>query len=99
MENERVNRVSPSQRMHLLNSSHIQRKLEDSPLLKRLFDPGRRPQTVVEELYLTVLSRFPTAAEYAAAEAYAKTGAAKGREAYIDLTWALLNSDEFLYRH
>jgi hypothetical protein len=32
-------------------------------------------------------------------EAYSQSGAAKGREAAIDLAWALINSAEFLYRH
>jgi len=99
MENERVNRQTSSQSMHLLNSSHIQRKLEDGPALKLLLNPNRKPRDVVEELYLSILSRFPTAEEAGRAEAYAKTGVVKGREAGIDLAWALINSDEFLYRH
>jgi len=99
MENERANRPTPSQRMHLLNSSHIQRKLEDSPALKAIMNPERTRPAIMEDLYLTILSRFPTADEVKNAEAYAKAGAAKGREAWIDLAWALINSDEFLYRH
>jgi hypothetical protein len=30
---------------------------------------------------------------------YAQTGPVKGRDILIDLTWALMNSAEFLYRH
>ncbi|MEI7902491.1 MAG: DUF1553 domain-containing protein [bacterium] len=99
MENERVNRPVPAQRMHLLNSSHIQLKLEDGPALKSLLDPARKPQEMAEDLYLTILSRFPTPEEVAKVEAYVQSGVAKGREAGIDLAWALINSDEFLYRH
>jgi hypothetical protein len=99
MENERVNKPMPPQSMHLLNSSHIQRKLEDGPVLKRLLSPNRKQQEIVEELYLTILSRFPTPAETERMEAYIKTGVVKGREAGLDLAWALINSDEFLYRH
>ena len=99
MENERVNRLLPPQSMHLLNSSHIQRKLEEGAVLKRLLDPGRKPQEIVEELYLTMLSRFPTAEEKAKVEEYLRSGVVKAREAGIDLAWALINSDEFLYRH
>ena len=51
---------SPAQWLHLLNSSHIQRKLEQGPKLKAIFDSGRKPPEIVEELYLTILSRFPT---------------------------------------
>ena len=99
MENERVNKPLPPQSMHLLNSSHIQRKLEEGPVLKRLLDGNRKPQEIAEELYLTILSRFPTPAEMAKVDAYLKSGVVKGREAGIDLAWALINSDEFLYRH
>lgn len=99
MENERVNRPSPTQRMHMLNSSHIQRKLEEGPKLKAIMSFNRKPQEITEDIYLTVLSRFPTADEAKNVEAYAKSGVARGRAAWIDLVWALINSDEFLYRH
>jgi len=33
------------------------------------------------------------------AEEYAKTGVSKGRDMWIDLAWALINSPEFLLRH
>ena len=63
MENERDNKPVPAQWLHLLNSSHIQRKLEQGPRLRAIFDSGRSPAALTEELYLTILSRFPTAAE------------------------------------
>ena len=85
--------------MHMLNSRHIQSKLEESPKLKAIMSSNRKPQEITEDIYLTVLSRFPTADEVKNVEAYAKSGVAKGREAWIDLVWALINSDEFLYRH
>ena len=50
MENERNNKVVPAQSLHLLNSSHIQRKLEQGPKLRALFDSGRKPNEIVEEL-------------------------------------------------
>jgi hypothetical protein len=99
MENERVNKPLPPQRMHLLNSSHIQRKLEDGPVLKRLLSGNRKQAEIVEDLYLTILSRFPTPSEVARVDTYIKSGVVKGREAGLDLAWALINSDEFLYRH
>ena len=80
------------------------------PRLKVLFDSGRKPADIIEELYLTILSRFPTADELKNAEAYgqappAKTAkptekaAPKKREDWVDLAWSLINSTEFLYRH
>lgn len=99
MENERVNRPAPAQRMYLLNSSAIQRKIEESAPLRDLTAPKRSPSWVVEDLYLTILSRFPTAAETRTALDHARGKGVKGREAWIDLAWALINSDEFCFRH
>jgi len=99
MESERVNKPLPPQRMFLLNSSHIQRKLEEGPVMKQLLNPSRKQSEIIEELYLTILSRFPTPSESEKVEAYIKTGVVKGRESGIDLAWALINSDEFMYRH
>ena len=42
MENERNNKPVPAQWLHMLNSSHIQQKLEQGPKLKAIFD--FRPQ-------------------------------------------------------
>jgi hypothetical protein len=70
MENERNNKPVPAQWLHLLNSSHIQRKLDQGPKLKAIFDSGRKPAEITEELYLTILSRFPTPAEVKKIEAY-----------------------------
>ena len=111
MENERENKPIPAQWLYMLNSSNIQLKLEQSPRLKPIFDSKRKPAEIVEELYLTVLSRFPTPEEVKNAEDYptvaapsgsdksAKPAATKKREDWIDITWSLINSIEFLYRH
>lgn len=60
MENERVNKPVPAQWLYMLNSKQIQRKLEQGPKLKEIIDSRRKPDEIVEELYLTILSRFPT---------------------------------------
>lgn len=99
LESERNNRPSSAQSLHLLNSSHIQQKIAQSSLLRSLRQFQGSPQAAITEVYVTILSRFPTAAELQAVGTYARTGAAKPREAMADLIWALLNSDEFLYRH
>jgi len=122
LESERNNRPSAAQRLHLLNSSHIQRKIEQSRKLQSLMQAKGKPGEVVTGLYLTILSRFPTDEELKTVAAYsqpagsAKSGAgqsgaarprgakfapaqAGGRDAAVDLAWALINSSEFLYRH
>jgi len=110
MADERINKPVPAQWLHLLNSSHIQRKLEQGPRLKAIFDSGRKPAEIITELYLTILSRFPTPTELKNAEMYGtaspppKPGAkpvavVKRREDWVDICWSLINSVEFLYRH
>lgn len=99
LESERNNRITAAQRLHLLNSSHIQRKLEQSRMTQYLTQGKLAPRDVVSGVYLGVLSRFPTPEELQIVGAYSRTNAAPGRELVVDLAWALMNSPEFLYRH
>lgn len=101
LEAERNNASSDDQRLHLLNSTHVQNKLRNGQRLRKLWDNhGDQPAAVVTTVYLAVLSRPPTRAEVATADGY--LGGAQGparRAACEDLAWALVNSKEFLYRH
>jgi len=100
MEAERNNRPSAAQRLHLLNSSHVQRKLEQSPKLIELMTRNAKdPKAVVTGVYLAILSRPPSEDEWKAVQAYSAAGNAKGRQAVLDLAWALINTPEFLCRH
>ncbi len=99
LESERNARPNAAQELHLLNSSHIQRKIESSRMVQTLTRSGSKPQDIVSGLYLAVLSRFPTDAERALVTAQFQNQQLKKREAAEDLVWALLNSAEFRYRH
>jgi hypothetical protein len=99
MEAERINELASSQWLHMLNSATIQNKLQNGPKLRALLSSGAKPKEIAERLYLTILSRFPTKADLKAVEEYSKSRANKGRDAWIDLAWALVNSPEFLLRH
>jgi hypothetical protein len=100
LESERNNQPTDSQRLHLLNSSHIQRKIENSPRFRELVrSRGRNPRLLVETIYLTVLSRFPMDEEQTIAQAYLKTEGLMLNQSASDLIWALINTKEFLYRH
>lgn len=93
-EAERNNRITANQRLHLLNSTHIQRKLEQGPRMPALL---RAPKPV-DELYLTILSRPPTPDERRTITDYLRDQPDRRRAAQ-DVAWALINSTEFLYRH
>jgi hypothetical protein len=98
MESERNNRMSDAQSLYMLNSSYVQRKIQSGPKMAALLR-ARNPQELVAQVYLTILSRYPTDAESKLVTAHSQSGSARGQAAAIDLVWALLNSSEFLYRH
>ncbi|MBP8304177.1 MAG: DUF1553 domain-containing protein [Phycisphaerae bacterium] len=99
LDSERNNRPTAEQRLHILNSSHIQRKIEQGPRLRSLIQSKGTPREAVTRLYLAILSRFPTERELGIADAYRQSGEVKGPQALQDVAWALINSAEFLTRH
>ena len=96
--NERSNKPTPSQWLHMLNSSAIYSKLASGSKLTALFRSGRPIPEIVDELYLTILSRSPTPEELQTCKEYIEKSRSRG-EAMVDVAWALINSPEFLYRH
>lgn len=98
LESERNNRITDAQRLHLLNSSQVQRKISQSRMLQYQLQSNKSAREIITAMYLGILSRFPTDEEVKIAESYAKSVPSK-REATTDLAWALINSAEFLYRH
>jgi hypothetical protein len=102
MLSERNNKPVSSQWLHMLNSSHIQEKLDESfrsSELKTVLDTRENPEEILDELYLRVLSRKPTPEEVEAALSYGANAKYKNRNDWVDITWSLINSTEFLYRH
>jgi hypothetical protein len=105
LESERGNPPAADQRLHMLNSSHIQLKIQQSAKLRALMQPGGRPAASLEGIYLTILSRYPTPEEMKVVATYyqsaggAQAAPAARWAAIVDIAWALVNSPEFLYRH
>jgi hypothetical protein len=100
LESERNNQPTAAQRLHLLNSSHVQSKIERSKRLNGLIRTAKGNRSMLINLiYLNILSRYPMQAELAAAEKYFQTKGMNLRQATSDLAWALINTKEFLYRH
>ncbi|MGO9227801.1 MAG: DUF1553 domain-containing protein, partial [Bryobacteraceae bacterium] len=99
LESERNNRSSDAQRLHMLNSTHVQRKIQQGPKLAAMMRDAKNPRELVSQLYLTILSRYPTDEEWKVVAAHAQSGAPRGQAAVVDLAWGLINSAEFLYRH
>ena len=100
LESERNLEPSDAQRLHLLNSTHVQIKIERSARLNALVKAAKgNRRTLIHTIYLNVLSRYPTPAELVIADEYFQTKGIGARQATNDLAWALINSKEFLYRH
>jgi hypothetical protein len=100
LETERNSRITSAQCLHLINSSHIQRKLEQGPKLQPLLRAKEPLKEKTSALYLSILSRTPTDEELTAVQRYTEpeSGPAPAN-APLDVAWALINSAEFLYRH
>jgi len=54
---------------------------------------------LIKNIYLTILSRYPTKSEAETAEKYFQGQGVTRKTAIEDLAWALINTKEFLYRH
>lgn len=100
-ECERVSEPSVAQVFHLLNSERVQEKLarEDGRIAALTSSSG--DEQLIDELYLTFLSRQPTTEERQRGLSHIQ--AAKDpqdrRERAEDLAWTLLNSLEFVFNH
>ena len=98
-ESERNRTTSAAQRLHLLNSSHLHGKVQICPLVVSARERKAKPGELAESIYLTILSRPPTAEERAAIESHAASTNTGAVGVVEDVVWALLNQPEFFYIH
>jgi hypothetical protein len=109
-ESERNNTPSAAQKLHLLNSSHVQNKIYKNKHLlgmrsKKVKGKAKPqiswipPEEAVEGMYLSILSRYPTAKEADVALTYLRESGLNRWDASVDLVWALLNTKEFIFKH
>jgi hypothetical protein len=78
--------------LRLMNSAQFTGNV--SALVSRLTSGGRSADEVLDELFMTILSRRPTAAELQLAREQQRASDTPQR-AYQELTWALMMSSEF----
>ena len=99
-ECERNTEPSTGQVLNLLNSAELQAKLShDAGTIAKLVRPQPDDAKLVEDLYLRMYGRFPTTKERDTGAAYLAKKPNDRRKATEDLTWAMLNSLEFLFNH
>jgi len=98
-ESDRDLETSMRQVLHLLNSSHVQGKINASPRLKRYFTQKKPDAEILEEVYLSTLSRLPTDEEKKKALEYIGKDPKLRTQAIQDLVWAMFNTKEFVFNH
>jgi len=100
-ECERSNEPSMVQVLHLVNGNTFNQKLAAKKnRIGQLLAAGTPNERIVEDLYLTALSRKPTPREKRQLlGVLAKTSPAQHRIAVEDLFWSVLSSKEFLFNH
>lgn len=98
---ERADEPSMTQVLHLTNGKTLQEKLESTDgALTKLLDAKTPDAEIVDHLYLSALTRFPTDDErQRVLQLVAETPESERRLAWEDLYWSVLTSREFLFQH
>ena len=95
---ERSSDATIAQALHVINGDTLNKKLSATEGYVGLFlKLGLSDSRILEHIFLTAFSRYPTAAEKAALLPDLKQGAR--RQALEDVLWALLTDKEFLFNH
>jgi hypothetical protein len=100
-ECERTAEPSVTQVLHLSNGDTINKKLAAKEnRITKLLAEKTSPERIVEEVYLSALSRFPTDAEKTnIMKVVADAKETNVRPLVEDMYWAILSSKEFLFNH
>jgi len=100
-ECERTAEPTMVQVLHISNGDTLNPKLADpNGRVSQWLAAGYSNEQLVDELYLTALSRQPTEEERTRlVEVLAATPEAERRQAVEDLFWSVLSSKEFLFNH
>lgn len=97
---ERVSDSSVTQTLHLMNSRQLDNRVRsDAGRAARLAKSDKTSAEVVEELYLAMFSRRPTAEENVYAEQLLNAAGDNRRAVIEDLMWAMINSPEFIIQN
>ena len=99
-ECERSGEPSISQALHLLNSPEIMAKIQHRDgTARRLANSELTDDELIDELYLTTLSRFPNEEERSLMRGAFLDSGSERNAAVEDVLWALLNTKEFIFNH
>jgi hypothetical protein len=96
---DREESVTVSQALHFVNGPEVQQKLSSPDgRLAQWLGSGMKDSELLDEMFLTTLSRRPSPREKDRLLTRVAT-AADRRDVYEDVLWAILNSKEFIFNH
>ena len=100
-ECERSSEPTMAQALHLANGDTINKKLaSEKSVASRMIHDALPPERIIEEAYLSALSRLPTSTErQRMLESLQTATPTEQRTRIEDVYWALLSSKEFLFNH
>ena len=85
--------------LHLLNGSTVSQRLRSKDgTLQKLLQSCLDNSQLIDEIYVHVLSRFPTKRDKQIAARYLRRSKDR-QQAAADLMWSLITSQEFLFNH
>jgi hypothetical protein len=87
-----------AQALHLVNGDTIQGKIDKSPVIQELLAQKKKPEEIIDALFIRAVSRKPSEPEKKKLLALVQP-TPNDRKAYDDIFWALLNSTEFAFNH
>jgi hypothetical protein len=87
------------QSLHLINSEHVQNRINSSPRLQRWLAEKKSDAQIVDELYLIALARPPKAEEKKGLLEFLAREPNRRAEALQDAVWTLINTKEFVLNH
>jgi hypothetical protein len=98
---ERSNEPSLVQALHVSNGETILGKLQSKECkLESLLASGTPNYRIIEELYLSALSRYPTDEEFTKLLGVLQEATAEQRRTALeDVYWAVMSSREFMFNH
>jgi hypothetical protein len=98
-ECERESDSNLAQALQLINGPTLNEKMRNANnRVGRLLKAKTPPAQMLNDLYLSTLSRPPTSEDIKVAMEYVGRAADK-RKGWEDVHWALINAKEFLFRH
>jgi hypothetical protein len=100
-ECERSQEANLAQSLHLLNSNEVQGKVAAGNARPAILanENDRPNEDKLRELYRWVYSREPDASELSVGLAHLEKHKDNPKLGFEDITWALVNTKEFLFNH